>query len=125
MLPSSAAPAATGLSLMRDDPYVNIQNYAKEFKSALNVIGHGVEPATNYLDETLAVVMDKDSLDKLFALSPTVAAIIGIHNGKLTVAMLAVDDTTYAVKDEHRNGTPGQQVWPVVIPVRNLNTFLS
>ena len=53
-----------------------------------------------------------------------IAAVIGVHDQKLSVSLLAVDPTTRQVLDAHRSGTPGQQVWPYAVPVMELNTFL-
>ena len=115
---------ANKVSFMADDDYKHIQRYANTFRDILVAAGHGVDPATDYEDETLALILDKSSLDKLFALSPMIAAVIGVHDQKLSVSLLAVDPTTRQVLDAHRSGTPGQQVWPYAVPVMELNTFL-
>ena len=113
------------VSFMADDEYTRIRGYATTFRTLLQASGHGVDPATAPENETLAVIMDRESLDKLFALSPMIAAIIGVHDQKLSVSLLAVDPTTRQVLEAHRTGTPGQQVWPYAVPVGQLGDFLQ
>jgi hypothetical protein len=113
------------LSILADDPYTKIKEYAASFHDALKKLGHGVDDSTSADDETLAVILDKTSVEKLFAMSDKVAAVIGLHDHKLTVALLAVD-SSYEIRAEHIKGEkPGQQVWPVRKTVDELTDFFK
>lgn len=109
------------------DPYTNIKGYAQEYVDILIEQDHGLKNTTPAGNETLAVIMDKASLDSLFELSDKIAAVVGIHDGIVTVGLLAVEEHEgqYRVLEQHISGTvPGQQVWPVAIETSSIGTFL-
>ena len=110
---------------MAQDSYENIKGYARAFRGAVENMGKGVAQA-EARRETLAVMMEREQIEQLLAITGVtkVAAVIGVDKGRLTVALLGADDQDQ-ILSSHIDGTEkGQQVWPTVIPVDDLENFL-
>ena len=100
------------------DPYSNIYEYAQDYSTILERMGHGVATA-DHLDETLAVIIPAGDLEEIIGASSHMAAVLGIEDGALTISFVAVGFNGAGGKpkviDEHVNGgLPGQEVWPKV-----------
>lgn len=99
-------------SIDLEDPYKNIYSYTQEYIKSKG------------MTETLGVMMHKDYVDEIQKHSGRIAAILGIHNGRIVISLVALKDNEYTVIDGHVDGTvPGQQVWPQIL-VQDFKTIM-
>ncbi len=112
------------------EPYDNIKQYSVTLLDNLRSNSRGI-CSDDPNEDNMAIFMDKNRVQRLLNKVPVggyIAAFPGIHtiNGvdKLTVSLLAADDT-FTILDGHCNGQmQGEQAWKNTRTFADLETIL-